>query len=86
MYEFALYFLLFSLAVSIVAGVRVAARGGLYNALIGVSIVVLAIATILVILGEFYTMQFSRDIALYLLGLAALGTLLLSKIVKGEGV
>lgn len=86
MYESALYFVLFSLAVSIVAGIRVAARGGPYNSLIGVSVVILAIATILVILGEVYTIQFSRDIALYLLLLATVGTLLLSKIIKGGGV
>ncbi|MBU7044324.1 MAG: hypothetical protein HXS47_12110 [Theionarchaea archaeon] len=86
MYEFALYFLLFSLGVSIVTGIRVAARQGLYNSLVGVSIVIIALATALTVIGEIYSLQFSRDIALYLLGLATMGTLLVSKIIKGEGI
>jgi energy-converting hydrogenase B subunit B len=86
MYEFALYFLLFSLGVSIVTGIRVAARQGLYNSLVGVSIVIIALATALTVIGEIYNLQFSRDIALYLLGLATMGALLISKIIKGEGI
>jgi energy-converting hydrogenase B subunit B len=86
MYEFALYFLLFSLGVSIVTGIRVAARQGLFNSLVGVSIVIIALATALTVIGEIYSLQFSRDIALYLLGLATMGTLLISKIIKGEGI
>ncbi|MGD2249875.1 MAG: hypothetical protein PVF58_15820 [Candidatus Methanofastidiosia archaeon] len=86
MYEFALYFLLFSLGVSIVTGIRVAARKGLYNSLVGVSIVIIAIATVLTVLGEIYEISFSRDIALYLLALATMGALLISKVIKGEGV
>jgi multisubunit Na+/H+ antiporter MnhF subunit len=86
MYEYALYFLLFSLGVSIVTGIRVAARKGLYNSLVGVSIVIIAIATVLTVLGEIYEISFSRDIALYLLALATMGALLISKVIKGEGV
>jgi len=86
MYEFALYFLLFSLGVSIITGIRVAARQGLFNSLVGVSIVIIALATALTVIGEIYSLQFSRDIALYLLGLATMGTLLISKIIKGEGI
>lgn len=86
MYEFALYFLLFSLGVSIVTGIRVASRKGLYNSLVGVSIVIIAIATVLAVLGEIYDISFSRDIALYLLALATMGALLISKVIKGEGV
>jgi energy-converting hydrogenase B subunit B len=86
MYEYALYFLLFSLGVSIVTGIRVAARKGLYNSLVGVSIVIIAIATVLAVLGEIYDISFSRDIALYLLALATMGALLISKVIKGEGV
>ncbi|MBU6996895.1 MAG: hypothetical protein HXS41_11600 [Theionarchaea archaeon] len=86
MYEFALYFLLFSLGVSIVTGIRVAARQGLYNSLVGVSIVIIALATALTIIGKIYDIQFSKDIALYLLALATMGALLISKIIKGEGI
>lgn len=86
MYEAAVYFLLFSLGVSIVAGIRVAARGGLYNSLVGVSIVFIAVATILVVVGQVFGPTFSRDIALYMLLLATLGTVILSKIIKSEGV
>jgi energy-converting hydrogenase B subunit B len=86
LYEFALYFLLFSLGVSIVTGIRVSARRGLYNSLVGVSIVIIALATALVVIGEIFPIQFSRDIALYLLALATMGALLISKIIKGEGI
>ncbi|MBU7023044.1 MAG: hypothetical protein HXS40_02665 [Theionarchaea archaeon] len=86
MYEFALYFLLFSLGVSIVTGIRVAARQGLYNSLVGVSIVIIALATALTLIGKIYDIQFSKDIALYLLALATMGALLISKIIKGEGI
>ncbi|KYK38006.1 MAG: hypothetical protein HXS46_13970 [Theionarchaea archaeon] len=86
MYEYALYFLLFSLGVSIITGIRVAARQGLYNSLVGVSIVIIAIATVLTVLGKIYFIDFSRDIALYLLALATMGALLISKIIKGEGI
>jgi energy-converting hydrogenase B subunit B len=86
MYEFALYFLLFSLGVSIVTGIRVAARQGLYNSLVGLSIVIIALATALTIIGKIYDIQFSKDIALYLLALATMGALLISKIIKGEGI
>jgi energy-converting hydrogenase B subunit B len=86
MYEYALYFLLFSLGVSIVTGIRVAARRGLYNSLVGVSIVIIAIATVLTVLGKIYAIEYSKDIALYLLVLATMGALLISKIIKGEGI
>lgn len=86
MYEFALYFLLFSLGVSIVTGIRVAARQGLYNSLVGLSIVIIALATALTLIGKIYDIQFSKDIALYLLALATMGALLISKIIKGEGI
>lgn len=86
LFEFSLYFLLFSLGVSIVTGIRVAARRGLYNSLVGVSIVIIALATALTVIGEIYSIAFSRDIALYLLALATMGALIISKIIKGEGV
>jgi multisubunit Na+/H+ antiporter MnhF subunit len=76
-------FLVFSLAVGVLAGVQLVARGGPENSLIGLNVAVICVVTELVILHQFYGLVFSRDIAFYLLFPGVFGVIIYAKFLRG---
>ncbi|MBN1786330.1 MAG: hypothetical protein JW825_05025 [Candidatus Methanofastidiosa archaeon] len=84
-YDASVYFLMISLCIGIVASLRVASRRGATSALAGLSGVTITAATGLVVLGELMPIDYTSDIALYLLVLGPIGTIIVAKILMGGG-
>jgi len=78
------YILLASLAIFIIAAVRIATRKTIAMGLVGVSALSIAIATILIIINRIYTIGFCRDIAYALVLLGPIGTIAFATVLRGE--
>ena len=84
-YDASVYFLLISLSIGALSSLRVASRRGATSALAGLSGITISAATGLVLLGEVVPMDYSSDIALYILVLGPIGTVIAAKILMGGG-
>jgi len=84
-YDASMYFLIISLCIGILASVRIASRRGTTSALAGLSGATIAVATGLVFMGEMIPIDYSTDIALFLLVLGPVGTIIVAKVLTGGG-
>jgi multisubunit Na+/H+ antiporter MnhF subunit len=78
-----LYFLVLSLAFGVLAGVRLVARGGPENSLIGLNVAVICVVTELVVLHRYFGLAFGRDIAFYLIFPGVFGVIVYAKFLSG---
>ncbi|BAW31955.1 MAG TPA: monovalent cation/H+ antiporter complex subunit F [Methanothermobacter sp.] len=78
------YILLISLAIFIIAAVRIATRKTIAMGLVGVSALSIAIATTLIIINRIYNIGFCRDIAYALVLLGPIGTIAFARVLRGE--
>jgi len=84
-YDASMYFLVISLCVGVIASLRVSSRRGTTSALAGLSGATITVATGLVLMGEMIPIDYSTDIALFLLVLGPVGTIIVAKILMGGG-
>ncbi len=77
------YIFLTSLAIFIIAAVRIATRKTIAMGLVGVSALSIAVATILILINKIYGIGFCRDIAYALVLLGPVGTIAFAKVLKG---
>ncbi len=76
-------FLIISLAIGVLAGVQLVAKGGAENSLIGLNVAVICIVTELVLLNQYYNLAFARDIAFYLIFPGVFGVIVYAKFLRG---
>lgn len=77
------YIFLASLAIFIIAAVRIATRKTIAMGLVGVSALSIAVATILILINKIYGIGFCRDIAYALVLLGPVGIIAFAKVLKG---
>jgi len=77
------YIFLASLAIFIIAAVRIATRKTIAMGLVGISALSIAVATILILINKIHGIRFCRDIAYALVLLGPVGTIAFAKVLKG---
>lgn len=77
------YILLTSLAIFALASIRIATRKTIAMGLVGISGLSIAVATILVLIQNIYTIGFSKDIAYALVVLGPVGTIAFARVLRG---
>ncbi|MDO5851753.1 MAG: monovalent cation/H+ antiporter complex subunit F [Methanobacteriaceae archaeon] len=78
------YFLMFCLAVFLLASLKITARKTTATALAGVSGITITISVFLILVYSLHGLEFCKDIALALIVLSPVGTIALSQVLKGE--
>ncbi|MDI3483639.1 MAG: energy-converting hydrogenase subunit [Methanobacteriaceae archaeon] len=78
------YIFLASLAIFIIAAVRIATRKTIAMGLVGVSALSIAVATILILINKIHGIGFCRDIAYALVLLGPVGTIAFARVLRGE--
>lgn len=77
------YILLGALAIFAVATVRISVRKTTAAALVGVSGLSIAVATMLILIQNIYNIGFCKDIAFALVILGPVGTIAFSRVLRG---
>ncbi len=78
------YILLVALAIFSLATIRITTRKTIAMALVGVSGLAIAVATILILIKNIYGIGFCTDIATALIILGPVGTIAFSKVLRGD--
>ncbi|WP_295722406.1 hypothetical protein [uncultured Methanobrevibacter sp.] len=69
------YILVLALLFMMIVALRLAAREGISNALIGCSVINLVLAMLLIVMGNIFSIEFCKDIAFPLIFIGVVGTI-----------
>lgn len=82
LFEWSSYFLLVSLGIAVLTGVRMVARRGAPTALVGLCIATISASVAVLLLGRLFNIAYTRDIVLCLFIFGGIGMIMFSRYLR----